>query len=318
MGIIGPASSAAERVDAVFLYILALSAAFLVAITVLMVVFVIRYSRKRNPKPKDIEGSFPLEVAWTVIPLGLFLSMFYFGWTDYAYMRNAPRDAMTVKVTGRQWKWGFEYPNGKQTEELYLALDKPVKLEIRSNDVIHGFYVPAFRIKMDAVPGKVNTTWFEPTLIGAFDIECTVICGVDHSYMLSRAVVVPVEEFREWYDGPQDAPPPGKYLQAAGTPPDPNEAPGYAVLRKKACLACHSVDDRTMVGPTFKGAFGSKVHVRSADGTDREVEVDEEYIRRSIRQPMAEIAKGYPPTMPLTPLTDDELAAVVGYMKTLK
>jgi cytochrome c oxidase subunit II len=204
------ASSAAGQVDTVFLFITALCAVFLISITFLILFFVIKYSRKRNPKGVDIEGNTWLEVAWTVIPAVLFLLMFYYGWTNFGYERAVPRDAMIIDVTARQWAYSFSYPNGKKTTELYLALDKPFKMELHSLDVIHGFYIPAFRIKEDVVPGKNNYTWFKPTMVGAFDIECTVICGMGHANMLSKAVVVPVPEFEAWYFGGEDAPLPGR------------------------------------------------------------------------------------------------------------
>jgi cytochrome c oxidase subunit II len=280
----------------------------------------VKYRRSRNPKPKDIEGNLPLEVTWTVVPLVLFLSMFYFGWTNYEYLRSAPRDAMAVKVTARQWAWGFEYPNGRKTEELYLAVDRPVKLLIRSVDVIHGFYIPAFRIKSDAVPGKENMSWFTPTDLGAYDIECTVICGPSHSYMLSRAVVVPEDEFKRWYFGAEDEPPPGGKLAAAATAPaapSPADPPGLAVLKARNCLQCHSLDGKVMVGPTFKGLFGSRQTV-IVDGKEQVLEVDEAFLRQAIANPFGQRVKGYPPAMPLIPLSEAETAAVIEHVKGLK
>lgn len=312
------ASTAAEKVDNVFLLILALSAAFLIAITATMVFFVIRYSRKRNPKPRDIHGHTGLEVAWTVIPLVLFLGMFYFGWTNYEYIRNVPRDALEVKVTARQWAWDFEYPNGKKTDKLYAALDRPVALEVRSADVIHGFYVPAFRIKMDAVPGKQNVTWFQPTRLGSFDIECTVICGADHSYMLSKAVVVEEADFRRWYDGGDDVPPPGEPVETASASPGlPPGHPGFAVLREKRCVTCHSTDGSVMVGPTFRGIYGASVEVHT-EGGERRVTIDGDYLTRAIREPTKEVRKGYPASMPHLPLSDGELEDVIAYLRTLE
>jgi len=313
------ASSAAEKVDSAFLFIFVLSVAFLLFITSLMVYFVIRYSKKRHPQARDIEGHVGLEVLWTVVPLILFLAMFYLGWTNYEYLRSAPDDAMVIQVTGRQWAWDFEYPNGKQTEELYLALDRPVRLEIRSADVIHGFYVPAFRIKMDAVPGKANYTWFSPTRLGSFDIECSVICGVGHGYMLSKAVVVPEEEFRAWYFGGEDAPIPGRTTAAAAVPVSAQTVdPGPAVLEKNSCLACHSLDGEVMVGPTFKGIYGRAETVVEADGTERSIEVDEAYLKKAIQDPMAETVKGYAPAMPQQPLSEEDLQAIIEYLKTLE
>jgi cytochrome c oxidase subunit 2 len=204
------ASSAAAEVDKVFLWIVLLCVFVLVSITFLIVYFVIKYGRKRNPKAVDIEGSKWLEILWTVIPTVLFLAMFYYGWTNFEYERNVPRDAMVIDVTARQWSYSFTYPNGKRTAELYVALNKPFKMELHSLDVIHGFYVPAFRVKEDVVPGKNNYTWFKPTMLGTFDIECTVICGVGHAKMLSKVIVAPLPEFEAWYFGNEDAPVPGQ------------------------------------------------------------------------------------------------------------
>jgi cytochrome c oxidase subunit 2 len=315
MPIAQQASSAAGKVDAVFLFIVALSAAFLIFITFLMVYFVIRYNRKRNPKGKDIEGSTRLEIAWTVTPTILFLVMFYFGWTNYRYMRNVPRDAMTITVVARQWAWSFTYPNGKMTTDLYLAYDKPVKLELRSLDVIHGFFVPAFRIKEDVVPGKQNYTWFVPTMLGSFDIECTVICGINHALMLSKVVVVPVSQFEAWYFGDADAPLPASTAVASRTAPAP-ENTAAALLENKGCLTCHSIDGTARVGPTFKGLYGQKVVV-TADGTEREISADDGYLARAIQEPARDVVKGYPAVMPSNPLSGPELEQVLDFIRTL-
>jgi len=165
------ASTSAEKSDAVFFFVFGLSLLFLVFITALMIYFVIRYSKKRHPKAAQIEGHTGLEIVWTTVPLVLFLAIFYYGWTNYEYMRLAPRDSMVIKVTARQWSWSFEYPNGKQSKVLFAPLAKPMKLEVRSADVVHGFFVPSFRLKIDAVPSRANTTWFGAPKVGSYDIE---------------------------------------------------------------------------------------------------------------------------------------------------
>jgi len=317
MPIIPQASSAAGRVDSVFLFTLVLCVAVLVFITTALIYFAVRYNRKRHPKGEDIEGHIGLEIAWTVIPAALFLVMFYFGWTNFNYMREAPRDAMVLQVTGRQWAWSFKYPNGKQTTDLFLALDRPVKLELRSIDVVHGFFIPAFRIKEDVVPGKENHTWFNPTQLGSFDIQCTVICGVSHADMLAKAIVVPLEDFKAWYFGDADTPLPRQTASAdsGGAPP---QAEGYAILENKFCTTCHSIDGSPMVGPTLKGLFGDKRVLVSPDGAEQEIVVDDAYLVRAIQDPMADSVKGYPPAMPKNPLNEAELQAVVKYIKTLR
>jgi len=311
------ASTAADRVDAVFLAITAVCVVFLIFITSLMVYFVIKYNKKRHPKGEDIEGNTGLEIVWTVTPTILFLVMFYFGWTNFDYERSVPRDAMVIQVTARQWAWSFTYPNGKHTTELLVALNKPVKVELHSLDVIHGFYIPAFRIKEDVVPGKVNYTWFIPTQLGTFDIECTVICGVNHANMLSKVVVVPVSDFEAWYFGDEDVPFPGAAKTSAGAAPALKD-PVIALLEEKSCLTCHSLDGRVMVGPTFKGMYGQKETIRARNGTEREVVVDQSRLAQSIREPGEETVKGYPPAMPPVTLTDAELNQVLEFIKNLK
>jgi cytochrome c oxidase subunit 2 len=311
------ASTAAGRVDEVFLFSLALSVVFLVLITFLLVFFIIKYNRKRHPRGEDIEGNTGLEITWTVIPTILFLFMFYFGWTNFEYERNVPRDAMVINVTARQWAYSFTYPNGKQTTELYLALNKPVKTELRSLDVIHGFYIPAFRIKEDIVPNRQNYTWFIPTMLGSFDIECTVICGPGHANMLSKAVVVPVADFEAWYFGDADAPLPG--LAKTAEAPAPQSAnPAMAVLDAKGCLTCHSLDGRVMVGPTFKGIYGRQEVVKDSAGHERAVKVDAVHIAKAIQNPDAELIKGYPSAMPAAELTPTEMSQIIDFIRSLK
>jgi len=321
MPIIPQASSAAGRVDSVFLFILALSVVFLILITSAMIYFVIKYNRKKHPKAEDIEGNFWIEFAWTAIPTVIFLSMFFYGWTDFRYMREVPREAMVIEVTGRQWAWSFRYPNGRRTTELLLAADKPVKLELRSLDVIHGFFIPAFRIKEDVVPGKENYTWFVPTQLGSFDIECTVICGVSHANMLGKAVVVPVSDFEKWYFGDENAPLPGRAkapVVAKQVSSSAASDPAMDILNRRYCVSCHSIDGTALVGPTFRGLYGKIQTVTTAKGRERELLVDEDYLARKIQDPAVETVKGYPPAMPKNPLSEPELKQVIAFIKSLK
>jgi cytochrome c oxidase subunit 2 len=317
MGILPQASTYASRADQIFLVVFLLSLGFLVGITAVMIYFVVRYSRKRHPKAVQIEGHTGLEIAWTVIPLVLFVAIFYFGWTNYDYGRQAPRDAMVVQVTAKQWNWAFEYPNGKKTTKLYAAVHRPLKVEIHSLDVIHGFYVPAFRIKVDAVPGRTNTTWFQPTIVGSFDIQCTVICGVNHSAMLSSVEVVPEDAFKAWYFGPEGTPEPNadgpvpapavaeaRPVEKASAPaPAPAAAPSdagpaVALLRANGCLSCHSLDGTPMAGPSFKGLFGkSETLVRA--GAVTEVTMNEDELALAISHASQDVVQGYPPMPPV-------------------
>jgi cytochrome c oxidase subunit 2 len=316
MPIIPQASSAAGRVDSVFLFIFVLCVAFLVCITAAIIYFVCKYNRKRHPKAEDVEGSVWVETVWTVIPTVLFLAMFVYGWTNFSYMREVPREAMVIQATGRQWAWDFTYPNGKRNPNLILAADRPVKIELRSLDVIHGFFIPAFRIKEDVVPGKNNYTWFDPTQLGSFDIECTVICGVGHATMLAKAIVVPVSDFEKWYF--YDIPLPGQKKPATPASAEVPASSALDIMNQKFCPTCHSTDGTALVGPSFKGLYGKRETVIDAKGKEREITVDDSYLVRAINDPGFEAVKGYPPVMPDAPLTEPELKAVIDFIKTLK
>jgi cytochrome c oxidase subunit II len=319
MPIIPQASSAAGRVDSVFLFIFVVCAAFLVLITAALIYFVIRYNRKRHPQAKDIEGNAWIETIWTVAPTIIFLVMFFYGWTNFSYMRKVPRNAMVIEATGRQWAWSFQYPNGKRTSELVLALEQPVKMELRSLDVIHGFFIPAFRIKEDVVPGKENYTWFVPTQLGSFDIECTVICGISHANMLAKAVVVPESDFKSWYFGGDNALLPSQTPKAS-RPATTETAgvPALNIMNQKFCPACHSIDGSAMVGPTLRGLYGKEVTIVDSKGKERKIRMADAYLVRAIQDPTAETVKGYPSAMPKNPLSDVELRQVVEFIKTLK
>lgn len=192
----------AEQVDTTFFIIAGISLFFLILITVSMIYFVVKYNKKRNPVPSNIEGNTKLEILWTVIPTLLALGMFFSGYAGFKNMRNFPENAFNIKVIGRMWVWNFEYENGKKTDTLYVPLSKPIKMEITSTDVNHSFYVPSFRVKEDAIPGRKNYLWFQPTAIGSYNIECAEYCGLSHSAMYSKVVVMPDDEFDKWYNTP--------------------------------------------------------------------------------------------------------------------
>lgn len=191
-----------ELVDNSFIFIIVISVILLAGITAVMIYFVFRYSEKNNPKPdQSITGNTTLEILWTVIPLILVLAMFFYGYEGFREMRNIPPNAMVVKVTGKMWFWHFEYENKKTTDTLLiLPQGKDVRFELKSADVIHSFYVPAFRVKEDCVPGRVNHMWFHTTNVGVYDIECAEYCGMNHAYMLGKLKIVPENEFLEWYN----------------------------------------------------------------------------------------------------------------------
>ncbi|MGE5340528.1 MAG: cytochrome c oxidase subunit II [Candidatus Omnitrophota bacterium] len=199
-------ASIRNSVDRTFTFILISSVILLVIVTGLMIYFSIRYGKKRHPRSSPVKQSLTLEILWTLIPTALVLVMFAYGYYGFQLMRTVPKDAITIKVTGRMWKWSFDYANGKNTDKLYVPVGKPVKLELRSLDVIHGFYVPAFRIKEDVVPGKVNYLWFKPEQMGAANIFCSSYCGQRHAFMLSEVIALSPDQYREWYHSKDKVP----------------------------------------------------------------------------------------------------------------
>jgi len=298
------ASNFVQGVDQSFVVILGISIFFLVAITAVMIYFVFKYNKKRHPKAVNIDGNHKLEIIWTVIPTILVLIMFYYGWVGYKPMRNFPEDAIQVKAYAQMWSWSFEYPNGKTSDTLVVPKDKAVTLNMFSRDVVHSLYIPAFRIKEDVVPGGDSKMWFIGQEIGNYDIFCAEYCGDLHSYMLSKVYVLPENEYNTWYN----------------TATVSTDHPGLQVLKKRACLSCHSLDGEKIVGPSFKGVWGITETVVT-EGEDREITVDIDYITKSIYEPNADLVKGYAKGL-MTPYKDlvseEDIQHIADYLKTLK
>jgi cytochrome c oxidase subunit 2 len=294
-------ASSTAKVDNTFLFVVGVSVILLVLITFLMVFFIFRYNRRRHPHAEQIEGSLLIEIIWTVVPTLLVLVMFYFGWTNFSYIRNVPDDAMSVNATGRMWSWNFEYKNGKQSGELNVPLGRPVKLVLTSVDVIHSLYIPAFRIKEDAVPGLKTYLWFKANEAGSYDIFCTEYCGTGHSHMLSKVVVLPEAEFDKWYAS----------AEVTGA-----KERGLKLLEAKGCLGCHTTDGTKKIGPTFKGLFGRK-EIVITNGKEHEIVVNEDFLRRAVLQPGYDLVKGYSPIMPKLPVTEEELDTIISTIKEL-
>ena len=188
-----------DYVDTTFLIIVGISSIVLIGLMIAMIFFLVRYSRKKNPHPSNIEGSVPLEITWTVIPLILFMGMFYLGWQGYLKEITIPAGAHPIKVTARMWAWSFEYPNGVKTDTLYVPINAPMKLAFHSLDVNHSFYIPAFRIKKDVIPNRENVMWFQTPRAASYDIACAEYCGLNHSYMYTKVVAKDSLDFEKWY-----------------------------------------------------------------------------------------------------------------------
>jgi cytochrome c oxidase subunit 2 len=211
-----------------------------------------------------------------------------------------------VKVIARQWSWVFEYENGLKASELRVPVGKAIALSLTSQDVIHSFYIPAFKVKQDAVPGMTNHLWFKPMETGAHDVLCAEYCGLQHSYMLTKVIVLPEEKFLKWYEE-------GGKREAVITPS------GLKLFEVKGCKACHSIDGTQLVGPTLKGLFGKTVTVVT-EGKERQLAADEAYLIKSLLEPNADIVKGFPPIMPSQKgfLSEEEIKRIVQYIQELK
>jgi cytochrome c oxidase subunit 2 len=301
--------------DIAFFIIMGISVALLVGITGVMVYFVIRYSRKRNPVAEDIKEHLPIEILWTVIPTILVLAIFWVGWKGFVYMRTPPPDAMPVKVVARQWSWTFIYPNGREDNVLRVPLRKPVNLLMRSADVLHSLFIPAYRIKEDILPSMETHLWFLPDELGSYDLFCAEYCGLAHSGMITKVEVMPEKDFDAWYQGEKKAVKAGSTVAKKMT----EAAPAAKLIEVKGCTACHTIDGTPKLGPTLKGLFGKKETV-TRDGKEVEIIVNEAFIRGKLLEPERERVKGFPPVMPSQKglLTDKEVDAIIEYLKTLK
>ena len=293
-----------QAVDPVFLFIFAICLVLLLGITVVMVWFAFRYRRSRNPEPtSSADGNLWLEIIWAVVPTILVLAMFYYGWSGYLALRNVPKNALPVTATARMWSWSFRYANNKTSSKLYVPVGRPVLVNLVSLDVLHGFYLPAFRVKRDVVPGMKNHAWFVASKAGSYDLFCSQYCGVGHSAMVTTVEAVPEQEFTAWLD-----------QQEEGSASTQN---GLALLKKYGCLGCHSQDGSKGVGPSFKGLFNSQVQVRK-NNVLITLTADEAYLRESIKKPAATVVEGYQAIMPQFPaITDAELDAMVAALKEM-
>lgn len=327
------ASTIAPTVDLLYDFLVYMSVFFLILVTVTMIVFSVKYHRsKKGRETAYIVGSHTLETIWTVAPLFLMLFVFAWGLQGYREMRAPMKDPVEVNIIGRQWLWNIEYTNGRKTlNELVIPKDKPVRLIMTSEDVLHSFFIPNFRVKQDVVPGRFTTISFVATQPGVHIVFCAEYCGTAHSDMLAKAIVVEPADFDTWLQTGKlpayiDT---NKVIGAMGqavakettgagstgseqTPADR----GKALSANKGCIACHSDNGTRLVGPTFKGIFGKKEEM--ADGSV--ITVDEDYIRRSLMEPNAQIVKGFTPSMPPFAglLNDQEVNDIIAYIKSLK
>lgn len=291
----------AETVDKVFLYIFGISLVLLVLITAVMVVFAIRFHRSRQPQPRDIPSScLWLEITWTLIPTLIVLSMFWYGWQGYLSLANVPPDALPIQAVARQWSWSFVYPGGRTSPKLVVPANRSIRIDIISEDVLHSLYIPAFRIKKDAVPGMTTHVWFRAPETGTFDLFCTEYCGLAHASMITTVEVLPAADFEAWLQNDQ---------------PAADSAKGRQLLDQYGCLACHSLDGSTRVGPSF-AQLVEGANRTFANDPDTTLSVSRAYIKRSILEPGSQVVQGYAAVMPsyLDKISEQDLQALVDYL----
>jgi cytochrome c oxidase subunit II len=302
-----------EGVDTAFFFIMGISAFLVVGITLVMILFMYRYYHKRHPKATQIHGSNLLEVLWTGIPLLLVLGMFYYGHAGWAPMKRIPDQGIEITANARMWSFSFRYDNGRVTDKLYVPRDTAIILNLNAVDVLHSLYIPAFRVKEDMVPGLPNNRmWFEASKTGTYSLFCAEYCGLQHSYMYTDVVVMEPDAFWEWYADTTGV--------AVEIPDEANLALlGRQIVDRQGCLACHSLDGTTVIGPTFKGRFGETITVIT-DGQERQIEYDEEYVIRSIYDPDYDITQGFRPGQMFSyegEITLQEIELIIEFLRSL-
>ena len=296
------ASSLAPEVDHLLYFLLAVSVFFTLLIFGAIFYFAIRYRRRSDQElPRAVHGVLSLEILWTVIPFGLTMVMFSWGASLFFRESRPPANALPIYVVGKQWMWKLQHMEGqREINELHVPVGRPVKLTLTSQDVIHSFFVPAFRIKQDAVPGKYSTIWFTPTKAGKYHLFCAEYCGTKHSGMIGWIYAMEPQDYQAWLSG-------GRSMGSLAEN-------GQKLFEDLACGNCHK-SDTTGRCPNLVGLFGTTVQL-AGGGT---VKADEDYIRESILRPEAKVVAGYQPLMPTFQglVTEEGVLQLVEYIKSL-
>jgi cytochrome c oxidase subunit 2 len=298
------AASHAPLVDVLSLFVLAVTVFFTVLVAVLVVYLAIKYRRRAelehqppSPREEDTHHGFALEITWTVIPLIIVTFMFLAGAKVFVRVQNPPKNAMEIFVEGKQWMWKTQHPTGaREINALHLPAGQPVRLVMISDDVIHDFGIPAFRIKMDVLPGRYTSEWFTPEKPGKYHLFCDQYCGTDHSKMVGTVEVMEPAKYRQWLEGHINDEPP--------------RIAGEKLFGQFGCVTCHASR-----APTMAGLYGRTQLLEGG----KSIVADENYLRESILEPSAKIVRGYPPLMPSFKgqLTEEQVMDLVEYIKSL-
>jgi cytochrome c oxidase subunit 2 len=308
----------APRVDALYFYLVGISTFFSMLIFTLAIYFAVKYRRRSDdePPPPQLRDTLSLEIIWIVVPLVLVMIAFFWGASVYLAMARPPQDALEIFVVGRQWMWKFQHPDGqREINQLHVPLGRPIKLTMASEDVIHSFFVPAFRVKHDVVPGFYTTAWFEATKTGRFHLFCAEYCGTQHAGMVGQVVVLEPKQYEAWLSGAPAGP--GGITAPEGRldlPEGSLAGRGQKLFQELGCQTCHHLD-RQGIGPVLAGLFGKERQLQSG----KTVVVDESYIRESILNPHANIVAGFQPLMPPYQgrVNEEELMQLIAYIKSL-
>jgi cytochrome c oxidase subunit II len=295
------ASTNAGNVDALYIFLLLVSGIMTVLIFAVLTAFAIRFRKLRGQRAVQIEGSTQLEVTWSIIPFCVMLVFFVWGAVIFFRERTPPQDATEVYTVAKQWMWKFEHKGGqREINELHVPVGRNVKMIMTSQDVIHSFFVPAFRLKQDVLPGRYTTLWFHATKAGTYHLFCSQYCGTQHSGMIGWITVMEPRDYEAWMSG--------------GTGNQPLALTGEKLFSELGCVTCHRSDTQGR-GPNLAGVFGKPVLLE--DG--RTVVADENYVRESITEPGAKIVRGFKPVMPTFQgqVSDEQLNALVDYVKSL-
>ena len=295
------ASTTAAQVDALYIFLVLVSAIMTALIFATLIFFAIKFRKRRGQRAEQIEGSTVLEITWSVIPFAIFLSFFVWGAVIYFQERTPPQDATEIYTVAKQWMWKFEHAGGqREINELHVPVGRDVKMIMTSQDVIHSFYVPAFRIKQDVLPGRYTTAWFHATKPGTYHLFCAEYCGTEHSGMIGWVIVMEPRDYQAWMTG--------------GGGNQPLALTGQKLFSELGCVTCHRSDTQGR-GPNLVGVYNKPVLLE--DG--RTVNADENYIRESILEPGAKVVKGFKPVMPKFQgqISDEQLNALVAYVKSL-
>ncbi len=297
------ASTESSKVDALYFYLSGVTVFFTLLIAGVIILFVVRY-RRRTPfeVPRPIAGSHALETLWSVIPFVIAMTIFVWSATLYFHQFRPPKNAIEVYVVAKQWMWKFQHATGqREINELHVPVGQKVKLIMASEDVIHDFFVPAFRVKNDVVPGKYTTLWFEATKPGTYHLFCAEYCGMNHSQMIGSIVVMNPTDFNNWLGGNANQ-------QSAASS-------GQQLYQTLGCASCHGNNGEGGRGPALLGVFNSNVQL----STGQAIRADEAYIRESILNPQAKLANGFGPIMPTFQgvVNEEQIVQLIAYMKSL-